>query len=78
MCLIPISAFSVLCLNSLCHSIIVQCGENGHFANRCPKGALSFLSNKGPQAAAAAAAHHAERGAAAAAAAAGGNSGEGS
>ena len=39
----------------------LQCGENGHFANRCPKGALSFLSNKGPQAAAAAAAHHAER-----------------
>ncbi len=24
-----------------------KCGENGHFANKCPKGHLAFLSNKG-------------------------------
>ena len=22
-----------------------KCGENGHFANKCPKGHLAFLSN---------------------------------
>ncbi len=24
-----------------------KCGENGHFANKCPKGHLAFLSNNG-------------------------------
>ncbi len=25
-----------------------KCGENGHFANKCPKGHLAFLSNNAP------------------------------
>ena len=46
-----------MCVYAMTPSLVVwciscgyffQCGEKGHYANKCPKGVLAFLSNKNP------------------------------